>query len=339
MQKSPFTDGEVLLEKEKRTLTFRKETFEVVYHYFKCIDTGETFTTTDIDTLNINQVYHKYRAKYGIPFTDEIKAIREKYGLSAAKMSDVLGLGANVYRQYEAGDMPSVATGRLIRLAEDESEFKKLVEMSRNVFEDYEYEKVLRKINHAKGGWGQMEAMWKGWLLGNTYPNLLNGYRVASLERLGNMVRYFAAANKPYTTALNKLMFYADFGHFKKYGTSISGIHYKAIQRGPVPENYGGLYNHLVNTGFVSIEETDFGEFVGDRFVAESHGIQEIAEKAIFTESELAVIMAVSSKFKGLSTKQIVDFSHEEPAWKGNIDDKNRISYEYSFILKHFTDI
>lgn len=332
--KSPFTGGATKLEKEPRVLEYRKDSFEVLYHYYVCVDTDEQFTTTEIDTLNLNQVHNKYREKYGIPFTDEIRNIREKYGLSAAKMSEVLGLGANVYRNYEAGEMPSVATGRLIRLAEAAEEFGKLLEMSRNSLEQNEYDKVKKKVDHARGGWGKVEEMWKGWLFGNDYPNIHNGYRVPTLEKVGNMVRFFAHRNMPYTTALNKLMFYSDFGHFKKYGQSISGVYYKAIQKGPVPENYGGIYNHIVNSGFARVEEMDFGEFVGERFVTEGVVVFD-AENGPFTTTELSVLENVSERFKGLSTKKIVEISHEEPAWQDNVDDYHRISFKYGFELKN----
>ncbi len=331
--KSPFTGGTTTQEREIRFLEYRKDKFEVLYHYYVCVDTNEQFTTTELDTLNLNQVYNKYRAKYGIPFTDEIKSIREKYDLSAIKMSEVLGLGANIYRNYEAGEIPSVSTGRLIRLAEDPREFTKLLEMTKNSLEPHEYERVKKKIDHALSGWGAVEDMWAGWLLGNKYPNILNGYRVPSIERIGNMVRFFANRNQPFTTALNKLLFYSDFGHFKKYGQGISGMCYVALPKGPVPENYGGIYNCLVNADFVKVQEEDFGEFVGDKFFTDDVVVFD-PEEGPFSEAELETLEYVSDKFKGKTTKKIVDISHQEPAWKDNADSHNRISFEYGFVLK-----
>lgn len=330
--KSPFTGGVAKLEKEPRMLEYRRDSFEVLYHFYVCMDTGEQFTTTEIDTLNLNQVYNKYREKYGIPFTDEIKNIREKYGLSAAKMSEVLGLGANVYRNYEAGEIPSVATGRLIRLAEDPDEFGRLLEMSRNVLEPDEYEKVKKKINHARSGWGTIEEMWKQWLWGNNTPNLNNGYRVPDLNKVGSMIHFFAQENRPFTTALNKLMFYADFVHFKYYAQSISGLYYKALPKGPVPENYGGIYNQVVNAGYVKVEEVDFNDFVGEKFFSTDKIIFD--ESGPFKKTEWKVMQKVANRFKGLTTKKIIEISHEEPAWQDNVGEYDRISFEYGFELK-----
>ena len=103
--KSPITGKEMILSKERRSINFRKETFEIVFHYYKCEESGEQFTTTSFDEVNTNQEYNQYRDKFNIPFPDEIIKIREKFGLSASKMSSILGFGTNSYRQYEAGEI------------------------------------------------------------------------------------------------------------------------------------------------------------------------------------------------------------------------------------------
>ena len=111
--KSPITGKEMILTKENRSINYRKETFDVVFHYYKCEDSGEQFTTGELDDVNMNQVYNQYRDLFNIPFPDEIIRIRSKYNLPAIKMSAILGFGANSYRQYESGEMPSVSNARL----------------------------------------------------------------------------------------------------------------------------------------------------------------------------------------------------------------------------------
>ncbi len=54
--KSPFTEGEVLLKHEKRTHTYRNQEFTINAQYYQCVDTGETFTTDEIDSLNLTPV-------------------------------------------------------------------------------------------------------------------------------------------------------------------------------------------------------------------------------------------------------------------------------------------
>ena len=67
------------LVKENRTMVFRKEKFEVVFHAYKCEDTGEQFEDETLAELNYNQLINQYREKYVIPFPEQIKKTREKY--------------------------------------------------------------------------------------------------------------------------------------------------------------------------------------------------------------------------------------------------------------------
>ncbi len=128
--KSPFAACDASLCTEEREMTFRKEKYKYLASFYRCDETGIAFTTTEQDTANLEQVYGQYRAKYGIPAPETIRQTRLKYGLSAFKMSRVLGLGVNQYRLYENGEMPSLSIGKLHRLVEDETIFAKLVSPS-----------------------------------------------------------------------------------------------------------------------------------------------------------------------------------------------------------------
>ena len=110
-------------------VTYRGEDYPCIMTLFQDKESGEMFTTTESDTVWFNQVTNQYRAKYGIPYTDEIIALRERYGVSAAKMSVILGFGINQYRLYETGEMPSLSNARLILLVADEQNFRKLTEL------------------------------------------------------------------------------------------------------------------------------------------------------------------------------------------------------------------
>lgn len=331
--KSPFTGGEVRMEKELTRLEYRKEMFELVYHYYVCADTGERFTDDALDNLNVTQVHNQYRAKYGIPFRDEIKEMRRQYGLSAAKMSEVFGFGPNLYRLYEGGEMPAVANGRLLKLAEDPDEFARLVRLNRQAFDEAEYRKVQRKLAHFMEHWNRGVAHYERRLLGCHGPSIFNGFRMPRLKKIRAMVNFFAFHNQPFQTAMNKLLFYADFGHYKRYGYGISGACYRAFERGPVPENYGAVYNEVVNAGDAEVYEVEFPEFVGERFVAEQLVIE--TDDGLFEETELALMAEVSSRFKGLNTRQIVDISHCESGWQHNVNEQQHINFLYSFDLKH----
>ena len=96
--KSPITGKEMTLEIKKSVLSFRKEKFDYFHLSYFCKESQESFTTTDLDELNLSQVYNQYRDKHNIPFTDEIIELKKKFSLSASKISQIIGLGANGFR-------------------------------------------------------------------------------------------------------------------------------------------------------------------------------------------------------------------------------------------------
>ena len=331
--KSPFTGKDMILHTENRVLSFRKEEFNVKYQFFKCEDTQEQFTSTEIDEVNLVQVHNQYRVKHNLPFAEEIKAIREKYSLSAVKMAEVLGFGVNMYRAYENGEIPSNSNARLIQLANDPNEFQKLVELS-NVLEEKETIKVQKKINELLNEKSSFFfGSFENYMIGNGKPDEFTGFKKPSIEKLTEMVVFFAERIKPWKTQLNKLLFYVDFLNCKNTGYSISGMQYCAIDLGPVPNQFQSLFEYMHNSKNVDIKYHQFENGnIGEQFIPNNNYP---FNNELFTETELNNLDKVANHFKDLNTRQIVDISHNESAWIDNYNNgKKIISYNYSFELK-----
>lgn len=331
--KSPFTGGAVEMVREPKKLEFRKETYEIVFHSWRCKDTGELFTTDELDTLNINQVHNKYREKHKIPFPDQIQSIREKYGLSASKMSEILGFGVNTYRNYESGEVPQSSNGKLIDLAADPEEFERLLNLS-NAFEGKGLKKILQRIDLLIEQEKKSDELSIKQLLSDKswVPNIYTGYRELRIEKLLNSVIYFAGKVQPFKTRLNKLLFYADFLNYKKTGFSISGFNYVAIELGPVPYGYDTLYDYFNRSGLIQIEYVEFDDRdnIGEKFKTDpNHPF----EAELFEESELESLRFISECFKDMNTQDLIKQSHQETAWKARSKDKELIEYDYAFDL------
>lgn len=336
--KSPMTGKDMVLCREKRTIPFRKEEFEILYHFYKDTD-GEQYTEEFTDEVNLNQVYNQYRDKYNLPFPDEIKAIRAKYDLSAIKMSEVLGFGANVWRNYESGEVPSESNARLIQVADDEAEFGKLVKLSTHLDEKTK-KKIMDRIDamlKANDGWKSAygeEDYVMGTDPGDTLPDHTTGYRKPNLARLTEMIVYFTEVLKPYKTKLNKLLFYADFRHFQLHGYSISGTRYRAVTHGPVPKQYDALFDHVARHEEVQMVQEMFNDGnLGTQFLPKPG--REF-RKELFEGSELAVLDEVAKRFKKDTAKEIIATSHEEEAWKQFQEEHGIIDYNLAFGLKAF---
>lgn len=337
--KSPFTGKEMSIEIRKEDLTFRKETFNVTYPSFYCIDSKQYFTTTEFDTIKMRQAYNQYRDKYNLPFPEEIKEIRAKYGVSATKMSEILGFGINSYRNYENGEVPNQSNANLIQLAKNPIQFKSLVNLSnvfkidnedKNDFTDEGY-KLLNKIEKLieEKKKIRFSLRFENYLLGDRLPDNYTGYIRPNIEKLTEMVVFFAKNMQPYITQLNKLLFYCDFLHYKYEAVSISGTRYRAINMGPVPNNYDSIFDYIESTNAIRIikKENDWGyskEFVGNKdFDSEK-----------FTKKELEILDRVYQEFKCKNTTEIIERSHLEDAWKDNFENgKSLIDYKYAFNL------
>lgn len=318
-------------------IDFRKESYSVIYHYYWDEESGEQFTDEEQETININQVYNQYRAKYNVPFPDQIKEIRDKYGLSQTKMAELLGFGVNMYRQYENGEIPSSSNAKLIQMADDPIKFKELVESSYNVIDDKGKQELFARIDTLIREQQSFQSNGlKDYLMSDGPTEKVSsyrGYKKPNLRRFTELVVYFAQELKPWKTQLNKLLFYADFYHYKKTGYGISGAEYFAIKMGPVPHKFHSIFEYIEDAGDIEIHSTVFPDGnCGESF----HPVKgRKFDKSLFDKDEIETLQTIKESLGNKSTQEIIRISHEELGWKENIDSKGKINYDYAFSLYH----
>ena len=324
--KSPVTGKKMILKKEKRTLVFRKEEFEVIYHFYFDPSTAEQFVDDRLETLNLTQVYNKYRERFNLPFREEIIDIRKKYVLSARRISDILGFGPNTYSNYEKGEIPNKANGRLIQLAKDPEEFAKLAELSGNMTPS-----LMKKIRDIlKQEKEQSQNYLFRHLIRNNIPNRFTGYRTFRPGKAYQMILFFAETLQPWKTKLNKLLFYADFVNYKHTGYSISGLKYAAIDYGPVPNDYDILLTYGQGQDLFRISEEEItNEVSGERIIPTG---KISFDNELFSDTEIEILKTIKKRFEKITTSEMVRISHEEPAWRKNL--KKLIDYSYAFEMK-----
>lgn len=318
----PFCEGYANLEREPKLLTYRNESFKIMQHFYRCEKCKEEFTTDEVDEFSLRQAWYQYRAKHHIPFPEEIKSIREQYGLSATKMSEILGMGTNQYAAYERGDMPIISNANLIRIASNPISFL-------NLIEDSEFDTTEIKSKIQRLPLKQMS------LLPINITNDVTeytGFRRPNWGRVSNLVLHILShSNHQYNSPLkiNKVLFFIDFIAFKELGRSVTGLTYRAIQWGPVPTFYNNIYLRLDSEEFVTQSAVE----LGDNFVILYSPLKD-SDMSSFDEVEKTIIDATVAKFKNMSTRTIVDLSHQEKAWKELESTKALINYsDYSFNL------
>ena len=312
---------------EKRTWNFRGEQYEYEHIAWLCEDSGEQFTDDESDTAGFVQVTNQYRAKYGIPYTDEIIAVRQRYGISAAKMSLILGIGINQYRLYEQGEVPSVSNGRMIRSIMNPKVMLEMVESSKNELSVSEYEKIISKVQAiiASSETYKME-QYETRRIFTTLRGADNGYAQLSLSRLKNIMLYILnRCDEVWCTKMNKLLFYTDFMSYRERGMAMSGLSYRAIDFGPVPERWDRVYSEFPE---VRQELRQVGDFVGSVLIASAE-----PDYAMFTDDELKVLNSICTHFGKMSSREISRISHDEEAWQNHHERHERIPFDEAFFL------
>lgn len=321
---SPITGKQMVLRYEKRIIPFRKEDFEVHFHFWLCEDSDEKFEDERLSELNINQVYNQYRAKHNIPTTDEICRIREMYHIPANKMADILGFGANQYRQYEAGEIPSVSNGRLIMQAADPNVFVKMVKSAKSEIGEEYAQDLIQKIMSKMNGTNAVE------IPDYSEPiTVFTGYKRPSLQRFWNMVIFFSDCVKPFKVKLNKLLFYSDFYHFKMYGNSISGKIYRAIPFGTVPKDFQEDFAKGVLYGVLELNTVPLFDYNAEQFVGKIP-----FQNELFSPNEIETMQIIAEVFMTKSNEQMIHINHLESAWIECEKERQLVSYNFAFDLK-----
>ena len=322
---SPITGGNARLKRELSELSFRNERYEYIYSSYVCEDTSAEFTTAELDEVNISQIYNQYRVRYGIPFPDEVKDIRKKYGLPAIKMARILGWGDNQYRLYENGDVPSQAHGKTLAMIRDPHFFLEYVDNSRNQFDGREFERIYEKVKSVKID--LKEVFLREYIYSNQRIGLTNGYAMQSISKLKNIMLYYIERfGGVFFTMMNKLLFYTDFVNYRDYGRGMSGLSYKAIQYGPVPVEYNRVYSISdIQQRIISYESGKYGQKLESEMSP---------DMSAFTDEELVTLENVVNRFIGTNAGEISDISHEEDAWRKYVDTGMLISFNEAFTLK-----
>ena len=325
---SPITGGKMTLHWEWREVEFRKALFKVMFPFYRCEDTGEQFTTTESDGVWARQLHAQYCFKYGIPFVDEIVALRRRYGVSASKMSLILGLGENQYRRYEQEEVPNLSNGKIIRSAMNPKVFLDLVEGSKGLLGERDYTKIISRlhdiIDHKEEWRIRRYDTMRVFASGRSEEN---GYAPLSLERLRNVLLYVLNhCGEVWCTKMNKMLFYIDFLAYRNCGMAVSGLSYRAIDFGPVPERWERVYSEFEE---VRQESRETGDFEGIVLVANGH-----CDESLFSADELRVMLMVCERFKDTSSREISRISHEESAWKEYYLQRQKIPFSEAIGLR-----
>jgi putative zinc finger/helix-turn-helix YgiT family protein len=111
-----------------------------------CSVCGNELFDEELEQKNEKIVFSSYRHMMNLLNPEEIKAIRDKYGLSQQLFSRLLGFGDKTIARYESGSIQDLSHDLLIRLANDRSCFALMFTLMMPVFTPKQVAKIKTEL-------------------------------------------------------------------------------------------------------------------------------------------------------------------------------------------------
>jgi len=305
----------------------RGERIAVEAEYYKCSVCGEEFDDPRSDDDPLDKAYREYRRRRGMSQPEDIRALRTRYGLTQGELSKLLGWGATTLSRYENGALQDEAHEKTFRLAMEPRNLLRLIEETSEAVPQAKRTRLLAQLRGAEEDACSLSRVYEEWF-GRYEPTILSGFRRLDTAKVFDAILFFCR-DGIFKTNLNKLLFYADFKHFKDNKVSITGLQYAKIRLGPVPDNWSHYCAWLLNDGALEADEVYFDENVSGEKLSSAKK----PDLNRFSETELETLLFVIKHFKGWTAKRISDFSHQEVGYRETAN-RQLISYAYADALQ-----
>lgn len=317
------------LERDEE-VTVRGEVFTVPAIVHRCTHCGDEFTRSTDALDPVDTAFSLYREKHGMLAPSEIREFRRKYELTQKELSSLLGWGAVTLSRYENGALQDAAHDRQLQAAMTVEGLKKLIHLNPNFLDSDKRERLLAVLDSKRGLRSGMLACIED-RLSEMPPCTMNGFRRFSIGRFCAVVESFLQNCSVYKTKLNKLLFYADFQHFKEFGVSITGCCYARLPHGPVPDDFRTLLAVMEEeAGVICTEIIDYPEAA---YQGEKIHLCNPANENSLSPDEVNTLNTIRDVFGCFGAREIAEFSHAFKGWQ-DTENAHLISYEYADSLE-----
>ncbi len=292
----------------------------------KCLECGEEFDDPHAPADPLPSVYREYRKRKDMVQPEQIREFRERFGLTQKDLSDLLGIGVATLSRYENGSLQDQTHDNLLKLIMEPHNLLRFVREKPLALSKEKRTRLLRLLEKELSHFTLLSLLIQNEQGG---VSIENGYREFNLNKLLNEVKFLCLKSRIYKTKLNKLLFYADFKHYKENAVSITGLRYAHLPFGPVPDQYELIYEIMLQEdGTIRKEEDLNQDYPGEYFVCDSS-----PDLTVFTSSELKILGEVKHYFEDFTAKKIVEFSHAEVGY-AETENGDLIPYSYADQLK-----
>lgn len=208
-----------------------------------------------------------YRSKHGLLTSAEIVKYRKMLGMSQVAFAAYLNVGEASIKRWETCFIQDVGQDEHIRLKCDPS---------------------YAAINAL-----QVESK---------LSDIYSGNKKFSLELAKNAILYLLDVAKS-PLYLNKVLFYVDFLHFKKFGKSLTGSRFVPLEYGPCPDGFQTIFAYLEKEA--CIKRTG------------QHTLKAMSkpDMSLFDDQEKETLHAIYQLAKKDGGASLYELSHQEKAF------------------------
>ena len=318
-------------EVETRIIT-RQETFKVCgeditidAQILVCAECGEELFCEELDSATLVNAYNEYRRKHKLLLPDEIKKIREQYGLSQRSFAKLLNWGDKTICRYENGSVQDKAHNSLLLFLREPENMRTYLTENEIALDERQKAKLLDTVEKIEQDTESRVGRRFLELYFSKIPCEENGFKGFDYEKLCAMVLFFShKSSELLKTKLMKLLNYSDMIFYKENGISISGLKYAHLPYGPVPENFDILLGRMTADHIAHIEVVYDNGYEKHQVISECD-----FPDGVLSEEELDVLERIYVKFKDFGSVDISNYSHKEKGYsstkRGEI-----ISYSYA---------
>ncbi len=314
----PLCDKTHEIEERKRTTTIIIKGEEVTYEerFYFCANSDEDeneFETGAMTNENLLNARNAYRVKMGLLTSDEIVAIRESYGLSQVDLAKLLGWGEATISRYESKAIQDEAYDTMLRLIKDNPlQALEFLKKNSEKFSMVKRLEIRAKIVEKLDSYGKeflTRQTFEGEYANFEEPSDSNGFTMLDIDKIEAMISYIAeSVNNLFKVKLMKMLWYSDAISFGNNGHSMTGMVYRHEGMGALPVGHYSLMN---------LENLNVKEEMSCNYDTMLHVYPTPnMDYSVLTDGEKAILDKVIIKFKDYKAKDIVDYMHDERAYK-----------------------
>ena len=301
------------------------EDIEVDAQVMVCAECGEELFNEELDSATLINAYNEYRRRHKLLLPEEIRKIREQYGLSQRSFAKLLNWGDKTIRRYENGAVQDRAHNSLLLFLREPENMRTYLTENEVALDEKQVVKLLDTVDKLEQDTDFRVGRRYFDLFFSRIPCEENGFKGFDYEKLCAMVLFFAHKSAGLLkTKLMKLLNYSDMIFYKENGLSISGLKYAHLPYGPVPDNFDMILGKMAADHIAHIEVFYDGSYENHQVIPECD-----VPEGILSDEEIEVLTRIYEKFKNFGSAEISNYSHRETGYNATKTGQI-ISYSYA---------